>query len=65
MSWKLHGCTRCNGDTVIDKDSDGWFEQCILCGYRRDLVLIKQDQTPENHHAKVPHTGIANNTNKK
>ena len=37
--WKMHGCPRCNGSLVIDKDEDGWFEQCINCSYRAELVV--------------------------
>lgn len=36
-SWKLKGCPRCDGDIFIDRDLYGWFEQCIQCGYTRDL----------------------------
>jgi hypothetical protein len=44
MSWKLKGCSRCNGDVFVDHDSTGWFEECILCGHRRDLpVQIKHE----------------------
>jgi DNA-directed RNA polymerase subunit M/transcription elongation factor TFIIS len=35
--WKIHGCPRCNGSLIIDKDEDGWFEQCINCAYRNEL----------------------------
>ncbi|MBI2869122.1 MAG: hypothetical protein HYX96_04770 [Chloroflexi bacterium] len=33
-------CPRCRGgDIRIDRDEYGWYEQCIMCGYMRDLVL--------------------------
>ena len=31
--WNLKGCPRCNGDTFIDRDLDGWYESCLMCGY--------------------------------
>ena len=37
LHWKLKSCTRCGGDLFIDKDIDGWFEQCLQCSYRKEL----------------------------
>jgi len=34
---KLKGCPRCKGDMVLERDHWGWYEQCIQCGYLRDL----------------------------
>ena len=31
--WNLKGCPRCSGDTFIDRDVDGWYESCLMCGY--------------------------------
>ena len=41
LSWKLKACTRCGGDLFIDRDIDGWFEQCLQCSYRRELKELK------------------------
>lgn len=35
--WRLKACSRCGGDTYIDNDMDGWYEQCLLCGQRHEL----------------------------
>ena len=35
--WKLKSCPRCNGDMFFDRDLYNWIEQCIQCGYARDL----------------------------
>jgi len=46
--WKFKSCPRCDGDILIDRDLYGWFEQCIQCGYNRDLrntVKLGQQQT--------------------
>lgn len=41
LKWRLKACARCNGDVFIDRDMDGWFEQCLQCSYRRELKDIK------------------------
>jgi hypothetical protein len=43
--WRLKACPRCGGDTYIDNDSDGWYEQCLQCAHRlelRELTLAKK-----------------------
>ena len=44
MAFRLNKCSRCNGDLRLDRDEYGWYEQCIICGYMRDLegVIVKQ-----------------------
>lgn len=37
--YKLKGCPRCRGDLLIVQE-DIWFEQCIQCGYERELKVI-------------------------
>lgn len=39
-TWRLKACPRCRGDTYIDSDIDGWYQQCLLCGYRRELKEV-------------------------
>ena len=34
---KLKGCPRCGGDLRADRDLYGSYEQCIQCGYMKDL----------------------------
>ena len=41
LHWKLKSCSRCGGDLFIDRDMDGWFEQCLQCSYRRELRELK------------------------
>ena len=33
----MKACPRCEGDTFVDSDVDGWYEQCLMCGHRREL----------------------------
>ena len=35
--WKLKSCPRCNGDLFIQREQDGGYEECLLCGYQRDV----------------------------
>ena len=42
LHWKLKSCTRCGGDLFIDRDMDGWFEQCLQCSYRRELKDLRE-----------------------
>jgi len=30
-------CPRCKGHLVLESDHYGWYEQCLQCGYLRDL----------------------------
>ena len=43
-------CPRCTGNVLLDKDQYGWYEQCLQCGYLRDLetiVAVKQRRADE------------------
>ncbi len=35
--WKFKSCPRCSGDLFIQRETDGWYEECLLCGYQRDV----------------------------
>ena len=35
--WKLKSCPRCGGDLFIQRETDGWYEECLLCGYQKDV----------------------------
>jgi len=38
---KIGPCPRCRkGEVFIDRDIYGWFENCLQCGYTRDLPDI-------------------------
>jgi len=41
MKWLVRGCPRCGGDMFIDKDLDGWYEQCLQCSYRCELKRLE------------------------
>ncbi len=47
---KFKSCPRCKGDVLVDQDHHGWYEQCLQCGYQRDLkdmVIVQQQRTKE------------------
>ena len=40
--WRFKGCPKCGGDLFVDYDVNGWYEQCLQCGYLHDLKTILQ-----------------------
>ena len=59
LRWRLKACPRCGGDSFIDRDMDGWYEQCLMCAHRRELRelnqfrkrLIRATATDDHPHA--------------
>jgi hypothetical protein len=50
---RLKCCPKCKGDVLLDKDHYGWYEQCLQCGYLRDLETIVQvEQQPDRMEKK-------------
>jgi hypothetical protein len=45
LSWQ--SCPKCKGKIYIDRDLYGWFVECLMCGYSRDLeeLGIPQDRS--------------------
>ena len=46
LNWELKACARCGGDLFIDRDTDGWFEQCLQCSHRRELMEVNTQLMP-------------------
>ena len=42
--WRVKCCPRCGGDLFIDRDFDGWHEQCLQCAYHNELRDIAELQ---------------------
>lgn len=66
--WRFKGCPKCGGDLFVDYDLNGWYEECLQCGYLHDLKTIlevreqkaeKSEQKRElalaGHHRKTMH----------
>jgi ribosomal protein S27AE len=50
--WNLKGCPRCGGDTYIDKDLDGWYESCLMCGYSGNVPNVSRATVKAGADAK-------------
>ena len=37
-------CPKCGGNLYLDKDYNGWYEQCLQCAYMKDLALVYQSR---------------------
>ncbi len=40
--WKFKSCPRCGGDVFVDRDLNIWYEECVQCGYARELMTRKE-----------------------
>ena len=53
VRWRLKSCPRCGGDLFIERDLDGWYEQCLQCSYRVEMKTVAKFKEPvsagENH----------------
>ena len=39
--WRLKGCPKCKGDLCLTRDIDGSYEQCLQCGYTREVGYVR------------------------
>ena len=57
MMWRFKSCPKCSGDIFIDSDTDGWYVQCLQCGYHCDqdnaLTAMKEVVQKERKLAKT------------
>ncbi|MBN2073996.1 MAG: hypothetical protein JW762_00460 [Dehalococcoidales bacterium] len=44
--WILKGCPRCSGDLNLLQDEDGYYEDCLQCGYHH-YINEKKDDVPQ------------------
>ena len=35
-------CPKCGGNLYLDKDYNGWYEECLQCGLVKDLAVVYQ-----------------------
>ena len=42
LNWE--SCPKCQGKIYIDSDLYGWFVQCLMCGFSRDLEELDMSQ---------------------
>ncbi len=51
---KFKSCPKCKGDVLLDQDYYGWYEQCLQCGYMRDLPSIVEVPPQQGREKKKP-----------
>lgn len=52
-SWRLKSCPRCHGDILIEQEQYGYYECCLMCGYRRDIPVAYLKPTTGNAEKAV------------
>lgn len=57
VRWNLKKCPRCDGDLYLDRETDGWYEQCLQCGYLSskpiNLKALRQGGMEHKHTARI------------
>ncbi len=46
-------CPKCGGSVYLDSDHFGWYEQCLQCGYTRNMKRVTKVnvETGDKHMA--------------
>ncbi|MHB8105328.1 MAG: hypothetical protein ACYDG5_07320 [Dehalococcoidales bacterium] len=50
-------CPKCGGNLYLDRDFNGWYEQCLQCGHIKDLAIVYQ-----NRIKKIAESAYVKNT---
>jgi hypothetical protein len=45
--WKEKGCPECGADLMVQLETNGWYEECLWCGYHRDVSNLVTLSTGE------------------
>ena len=52
--WKFRSCPKCNGDVYVDYDINGWYEECLQCGYMHDLrAIVEVKEKPREKKREI------------
>jgi hypothetical protein len=53
-------CPKCGGNLYLDRDYNGWYEECLQCGFIKDLVLVYEPKKkiPEKVGSGNKKTGV-------
>ncbi len=63
--WKFKSCPKCEGDLFVDWDMNGWYVQCLQCGYLSDLKsMFKVKKELAKKEGKLARVGPARTTAK-
>ncbi len=49
---RIKSCPKCKGDILFDRDHYGWYEQCLQCGYTRDMASVVEVQQQQGQEKK-------------
>lgn len=52
VMWKLKSCPRCGGDIAIEREFDGWYENCLQCGYLHEIPRTFEVRQPSSNKEK-------------
>ena len=58
--WRFKSCPKCRGDVFLDKDIDGWYEQCLQCSYTQyldSIFEVREQPTRGERKAALSGTG--------
>ncbi|MFC1871338.1 hypothetical protein ACFLYF_02935 [Chloroflexota bacterium] len=44
VKWRVKGCPRCGGDMFLETGMEGWFWDCLLCGFRDEVSEVELNQ---------------------
>ena len=59
-------CPKCGGNLYLDRDYNGWYEQCLQCAYLRDLAVVYQNKMKkEKEGREAVRVKAENSINKK
>jgi ribosomal protein S27AE len=53
-------CPKCGGSVYLDSDYYGWYEECLQCGYTRNLKKVPQVKMGESESDKYVTETVAN-----
>jgi len=37
-------CPKCRGNLYLDRDYNGWYEECLQCGFIKDLAVVYENK---------------------
>jgi len=59
VMWRLKGCPKCRGDLYVERDLSGWYEECLQCGYFRELAGVGPLNGPRSPRGEKKSVALA------
>ena len=60
---KFKACPRCHGDLIVGRDEYGWVENCMQCGFSRDLKVVTEPEDISLAARRIHRAAAQNNAN--